>query len=178
MKLIVWLWNPWKQYEKTRHNAWFLFLNYIQEKLWFPIFKEEKKFFWEISQWEINWETFILLKPLTFMNNSWNSIYAIKKFYKIDNQNMIIIYDDKDIIFNNIRFREEWSSGWHNGIKDIIDALSSQEFSRIKIWIAYEKTNIRDTADFVLSKFTNNELTMLLGVFEKVELMLNKWINK
>ncbi len=178
MKLIIWLWNPWTKYEKTRHNAWFLFLNYFQNKIKFPSFKEEKKFFWEISEWEINWEKHILVKPLTFMNVSWNCVLAIKNFYKINNEDIIIIYDDKDIIFNNIRYREEWSSGWHNWIKDIISALWTKEFSRIKIWVAYENTRIKDTADFVLSKFTNEQLSILETVFEKVELMLNKWINK
>jgi len=178
MKLIIWLWNPWTKYERTRHNAWFLFLDFFRYKKNFEIFKEQKKFFWEISVSSIEWEKIILLKPMTFMNNSWNSVLSIKNFFKIDIKNIIIIYDDKDICFWNIRFREEWSSWWHNWIKDIIDALNTQKIARIKIWVAYKNSKIQDTANFVLSKFTNDEIKDLENIFNKAEIMLEKWIKK
>ena len=178
MKIIAWLWNPWDKYKSTRHNAWFLFLDYFQKNNDFPEFKEEKKFFWTISTGDIQWEKIILLKPLTYMNNSWNAVLAIKKFYKINEDQIIVIYDDKDIPFNNIRYRENWSSWWHNWIKDISNALNTSEIARIKIWVAYENSPIQNTADFVLSKFNNNEILELKNIFEKTKVMLLKWLNK
>jgi len=100
MKLIVWLWNPWEKYKKTRHNIWFMFLDFLvsplnqkntspltpllKEEGDFGEFKTEKKFKAEISEWRFQWEKTILLKPQTYMNLSWESVKKVSDFYKID----------------------------------------------------------------------------------------------
>ena len=91
MKLIVGLWNPWKKYENTKHNVWFMFLDYLKNKENFSDFKLEKKFKWEISEWQIYSEKVILLKPQTFMNLSWESLIKIFHFYKIDKDEIMRI---------------------------------------------------------------------------------------
>lgn len=174
MKLIVWLWNPWKEYEKTKHNIWFLFLDYIKEKENFSEFKNENKFKWEISNWIFLWEKSILLKPSTYMNLSWESIRKIMDFYKINIDDIIIIYDDLSMGFWKIRFRDKWSAWWHNWVKSIIQHIW-EKFKRLKIWIWFN--NNFEVSDWVLSKFKNEELEELdNSIFENTYILLKEKI--
>ncbi len=158
MKLIVWLWNPWVQYKNTRHNVWFLFLDAFAEKNNFSDFKLESKFKWEISTWINAWEKTILLKPTTYMNLSWESLRKIVDFYKINLADITIIYDDMSMDFWKIKTRDKWSAGWHNWIKSIISHFWDI-FKRIKIWVWFNDNY--EVSDWVLSKFTNEELGKL-----------------
>ena len=158
MKLIVWLWNPWKKYEKTRHNIGFLFLDYLKNEESFEEFRLETKFKAEISTWNIAWEKTILLKPQTYMNLSWESLREITNFYKIETEDITVIYDDKDMDFWKIRVRDKWSAGWHNWVKDIIKYFW-ENWKRIKIGI-WSNENY-ETSDWVLSKFSERELKEL-----------------
>ena len=172
MKLIVWLWNPWKQYENTRHNIWFMFLDFFAEKNNFSDFKLENKFEAEVSNWFFSWEKTILLKPQTYMNLSWESLRKIVDFYKIDLDDIIIIYDDLSMDFWKIRFREKWSAWGHNWIKDIIKHFQDK-FKRIKVWIWFNDNY--EVSDWVLSKFTPEELKKLKEkIFPETYLMLKK----
>ncbi len=172
MKLIVWLWNPWEKYEKTKHNVGFLFLDYLKEKDNFSDFKLESKFKAEVSSWILLWEKTILLKPQTYMNLSWESIRKIVDFYKIDTDDIIIIYDDMSMDFSKIRIRNKWSAWWHNGIKDIIKHFKD-EFKRIKIWIWFNDNY--EVSDWVLSKFNQDELDKLEDkVFPEVYIKLKE----
>ena len=155
MKVIIWLWNPWKSYEKTRHNVWFMFLDFFAWKNNFEEFSYESKFGWEISTGKIWAEKIILLKPQTFMNLSWESLQKICQFYKLTSENFIVIYDDKDMDFGKIRFREKGSSWGHNWIKSITKYFWD-EFDRIKIGVWYDKKY--EVSDWVLSKFKEEEL--------------------
>ncbi len=158
MKLIVWLWNPGKNYEKTRHNLWFMFLDFLVEKENFPSFKLESKFKSEISKWEFGWEKTIFLKAQTYMNLSWESIKKISDFYKINTNDIIVIFDDLSLDFGKIRFREKGSAWGHNWIKDIIKYFW-EDFKRIKVWIWFN--NNYEVSDWVLSKFTQQEISYL-----------------
>lgn len=172
MKLIVWLWNPGKEYKETKHNLWFLFLDYFIEKEKFSDFKFESKFKWEISSWIFEWEKIILLKPQAFMNLSWESIRKIVDFYKIDLEEIIIIYDDMSMDFWKLRFRDKWSAWWHNGIKSIIQHFKDQ-FNRIKIWIWFNENY--ELSDWVLSKFNEEELESLKNdIFPKTYELLKE----
>lgn len=174
MKIIVWLWNPWEKYSKTKHNVWFLFLDYLKEKYNFPDFNYESKFKWEISIWNYNWEKTILLKPQTFMNLSWESVRKIFDFYKLSLDDFIIIYDDLSMDFWKIRFREKWSAWGHNGIKDIIRYFK-ENFKRIKVWIWFNDKF--EVSDWVLSKFSEEELIEFdREIFSEVEKILKEKI--
>lgn len=155
MKLIIGLWNPGDKYKFTRHNIWFLFLDYLKEKNNFSDFQFESKMKWEISTWIYEWEKCLLLKPQTFMNLSWESIKRVTDYYKVDIQDWIVLYDDMSLEFWKLRYRQKWSAWWHNWIKDII-RLYGQDFNRIKIWI-WQDTRY-EVSDWVLSKFTEEEL--------------------
>lgn len=172
MKLIVWLWNPWDKYTYTKHNIWFLFLDYLKDNNNFESFKNENKFKAEISNWKINWEKTILLKPQTFMNLSWESIRKIVDFYKIDLEDIIIIYDDLSMNFWKLRFREKWSAWWHNWIKDIIKHFW-ENFKRIKVWIWFDSRY--EVSDWVLSKFKEDELLKFnKEIFSSIETLLKE----
>ena len=158
MRLIVWLWNPWKKYEKTRHNIGFLFLDYLKNEENFEEFRLENKFKGKVSIWKLKWEKVILLKPQTFMNLSWDSVREIVNFYKIEPKEIIIIYDDKDIAFWKIRFRYKWSDWWHNWAKSIIKYFW-EKWKRIKIGVWFDKNY--KTSDWVLSKFIKKEMESL-----------------
>lgn len=155
MKLIVWLGNPGDKYTYTKHNLWFLFLDYLKEKLNFSEFKLESKYKAEISTGLYKWEKALLVKPQTFMNLSWESIIKIAQFYKIKKEDWVVVYDDMSMDFWKIRFRNKWSAGWHNGIKDIIRYFK-EDFNRIKVGI-WQDTRY-EVSDWVLSKFTKEEL--------------------
>lgn len=173
MKLIVWLWNPWKDYEKTRHNLGFLFLDYLISLENFEDFKEELKFKWSISTGQIKWEKTILLKPLTFMNLSWESIKKVVDFYKISIDDMMVVYDDMTMDFGKVRYRDNWTAWGHNWVKSIISHFW-ENWKRIKVWLWFNEKY--DVSDWVLSKFKKEELHELeKKTFSKAyELLLEK----
>lgn len=174
MKIIVWLGNPWDKYKYTRHNLWFLFLDYLKEKMKFSEFSFESKFKGEISSGLYNWEKTFLLKPQTYMNLSWESLISIMNFYKIDISDFIVVYDDMSMDFWKIRFRDKWSAWWHNGIKDIIKHLW-ENFKRVKVWIWLN--NKFEVSDWVLSKFLEEELIDLDNeVFKNTKLIIDEKI--
>lgn len=167
MKLIIWLWNPWDKYKNTRHNIWFMFLDFFAEKNNFPNFSFEKKFNAEISEKNLNSEKIILIKPQTFMNLSWESLQKIVNYYKVDTKNIIIIYDDISMDFWKVRHRQVWSHWWHNGIKDITRYIWDK-FDRVKVGVWIDKNY--EVSDWVLSKFKNIELGELdKNIFSEVE---------
>lgn len=172
MKLILWLWNPWNEYTYTRHNIWFLFLDFFASRNGFWSFKLESKFKWEIAFWDIDGEKTILLKPITYMNLSWESLKEVMNFYKIEKKDFIVIFDDMSMDFGKLRYRENWSAGWHNWVKSIIKYFW-EDFKRIKVWVGFNANF--EVSDWVLSKFTKTELEELdKNIFFEVEKMLEE----
>lgn len=169
MKLIVGLWNPWDEYKFTRHNLWFLFLDYIFEWNEVSEFKFESKFKWEISTWKIWNQKVILLKPQTYMNLSWESIREVMAYYKLEIEDLIVIYDDMSMDFWKLRFRNKWSAWGHNWIKNIIK-FYWEIFDRIKVWIDFNSHF--EVSDWVLSKFSSSELDKLPEIFSEAEKLL------
>lgn len=173
MKLVVGLGNPGEDYKKTRHNAGFRAVELCAEQHG-AIFKEEKKFVCQMARTEdILW-----LKPQTFMNNSGDSIAAAARFYKITPEETLIVYDDKDMIFGKVRFREKGSSGGHRGMKSVIDALGSTDIPRIKIGVdsPLRIENDLTTAEYVLKKFSKEEEKMLKEHLKEVAGMIDEWL--
>lgn len=172
MKLIVWLGNPWNNYENTKHNVWFMFLDFFKNTNKFDDFKFESKFKAEISSWIYKWEKTLLIKPQTFMNLSWDSIISITNFYKIDISEILVIYDDLSMDFWKLRFRDKWSAGWHNWIKNLTKYFW-ENFKRIKIGIWYNDKF--EVSDWVLSKFSEEELIDLNNdVFKNTNILLTQ----
>ena len=144
MKMIVGLGNPGKQYERTRHNSGFMAIDKVAEKLNLNIDKKE------FAALTAKNNQVILVKPQTYMNNSGEAVSQIMKYYHIDINDLLIIYDDLDLKYGQLRLRLKGSSGGHNGIKSIINYIHSENFKRIRIGI--EKNPLIETADYVLGK--------------------------
>ena len=163
MKVIIGLGNPGKKYEKTRHNIGFIAVDNLRKKL--NVSDEREKFQALVSEKNIDGEKVIFLKPQTFMNLSGNSVIEIVNFYKLDpKKDIIVIYDDMDLPFGDIRIREKGSSGGHNGIKSIISHIG-EEFIRIKCGIGAKE---KDAVEHVLGEFNQTEQKDLEEILEKI----------
>ena len=151
MKLIVGLGNPGREYINTRHNTGFMV---IDEYLNYPEYQEKFKALY--CKKVVDNEVVYFVKPLTFMNLSGEAIKEFVNYFNIKIEDILIIQDDIDQEFGNYKLKKNSSSGGHNGIKNIIKELGSEEFARLKIGIKNE--HIYNVIDFVLSKFTDEEL--------------------
>ncbi len=168
MKLIVGLGNPEKEYQTTRHNTGFLVIDKLltdsEAKTSF-----DKKANAEVAKTVINKKRVLLAKPQTFMNNSGLAVRALCDFYKIKPENLIIIHDDKDVVLGETRVQTDRGPAGHNGVKSIIEHLGTQNFTRIRVGVAPSGENqIKDTANFVLGKFSAEEIKDLKKVIENV----------
>ena len=154
MYLIAGLGNPTKTYEGTRHNVGFDMIDVLGNKFGIDVTTKKHKAL--VGRGIIEGMRVILAKPQTYMNLSGESIREIADFYKIEPENIIIIYDDISLDVGRLRIRKKGSAGGHNGIKNIIAHLGTQEFPRIKVGIG-EKPEGWDLADYVLSKYSKEE---------------------
>ncbi len=137
MYLIVGLGNPESDYDKTRHNMGFHVINKIAEDLNIKI--DKFKFNGLFQKCVFEGKNVIFLKPQTFMNLSGESVKSFVDYYKINIEDICIIYDDIDLEPGEIRIRKKGSSGGHNGMKSIIENLKTEDFSRIRVGIGKPK---------------------------------------
>ena len=158
MKLIIGLGNPGEKYANTRHNIGFMVVDSLADKYNAP-FLLETKFKGMISAININGQKAILLKPMTYMNLSGESIIKVIQFYKIDINDIIVVVDDLDSPLGRVRMRAKGSSGGHNGLKSIFNHIKTEEYKRIKIGI--DRSPVIPVIDWVLKKFTKEELIEL-----------------
>lgn len=164
MKLVVGLGNPGLNYENTRHNVGFRMIDKIINK--YNIDLSKKKFDGLYGEANINGEKIMFLKPQRYMNLSGTVIREFINYFKIDISDILIIYDDLDTEVGKIRLRYKGSSGGHNGLKDIEKNLNTKNYNRIKIGISNNKTI--DTKDYVLGKFSKEELEKILKIEETI----------
>ena len=155
MFIIAGLGNPDRQYEGTRHNAGFDVIDRIAEK--YNIAVDTKKHRACIGKGIIGGQKVLLAKPQTYMNLSGESIRSLVDYYKIDEENeLLVVYDDISLDVGQLRIRAKGSAGGHNGIKNIIAHLGTQVFPRIKVGVG-EKPKGYDLADYVLGHFSKAE---------------------
>jgi len=168
--LLIGLGNPGKVYEKTRHNAGFMFVDYFFEKyrddFGFADWKLDKKLKSEISLGKKGRDKIILLKPQTFMNLSGEAVAAAKKYYKVKLEDIIVAHDDIDLVLGKYKVSENSSSAGHNGVQNIIDQLGTKNFTRLRIGIENRtnKTKI-PTEKYVLGKLTAAEMKVISKIF-------------
>ena len=163
MYIIAGLGNPTREYEKTRHNVGFDTIDVLADKLNTSV--DEKKFKGLYGRGIIAGEKVILLKPQTFMNLSGESVREAADFYKVDPEHIIVIYDDISLDVGQLRIRKKGSAGGHNGIKNIIAHLGTQEFPRIKVGVG-DKPPRMDLADYVLSRFSKEDREKMEQAFK------------
>lgn len=155
MKIIVGLGNPGIKYAGTRHNIGFSVIDELAEK--YNIALDGKKHKAVFGKGMIEGEKVILAMPQTFMNLSGESVRELIDYYKCGPEDVIIVYDDIDLDVGKLRIREKGSAGGHNGMKNIIAHLGTQEFVRIRVGVG-EKPRGMDLADYVLSRFAKEDL--------------------
>jgi len=156
MLLIVGLGNPGIQYEDTRHNIGFKVIDTLVSDFGAR----------DISKNTFHGELFkssniLLLKPTTFMNLSGNSVQAVKNFYKIELEEIVVIHDDIDLPFTALRFKNGGGHGGHNGLRSI-DAMVGKEYTRIRMGVGKPEYKSQ-VADYVLHNFSSEEETVLDG---------------
>ena len=164
MKLIVGLGNPGKQYKDTRHNVGFMFVDNIVNKLGLK-FTLDKALKCEICQTSLNGEKVIFIKPMTYMNLSGDSVYLVANYYKVNYEDILVIYDDLDLETGKIRIRPNGSSGGHKGIQSIINNLGTKDIKRVRIGI--DKVSSNNTVDYVIGNFSKQEREIIDISIEK-----------
>lgn len=168
MFIIAGLGNPKKEYDNTRHNIGFALIDALADKYGISVMDIKNKAM--TGKGIINGHKVILAKPLTFMNLSGESIRPLTDYYKIDvAAELIVIFDDISLPPGQIRIRKRGSAGGHNGLKNIIGQLGSEEFQRIRIGVG-EKPKGYDLADYVLGHFSKEEQPLMKeGIDKAVE---------
>jgi len=164
MKLIVGLGNIGDKYKHTYHNVGFLAVEAIAARLNASFTKKHCDA--TVAVADYNGERVLLAKPTTFMNRSGQAVEALRKYYKIPQENILVIYDDIDIEYGATRWREKGSSGTHNGMRDIVYYLG-EDFKRLKIGIGRPENN-QDLATYVLSTIPKERREKMLLALDAV----------
>jgi PTH1 family peptidyl-tRNA hydrolase len=184
-ELIVGLGNPEPKYDQTRHNIGFAAID-VLSRCWQVSLNEDRKFKGEYAQTTApGGKKVHLLKPLTYMNLSGQSIGAVASWYKLKPESVLVIYDDMDLPVGRVRLRTEGSPGGHNGMKSTVSHLNSKKFPRLRIGIGRPKKLLdseNGTVSHVLGKFSPEENQVMSSVLdyvvECVELCLKKGVEK
>ena len=172
MKMIVGLGNPGKEYENTRHNMGFIVLDNFAKSLDTAI--DKKKFNGLYANLFIGDEKVLLVKPQSYMNLSGEVVQSFANYYDIDYSDILVISDDLDLEFLDYRLRLFGSSGGHNGLKDIENSLGSNRFRRFRIGIS--NNHDIDTKDYVLGKFSKDDMKAIEDFLPKTVDILNDFI--
>ncbi len=164
IKLIVGLGNPGRQYEKTRHNAGFLFLDALAQAL-SCTWSSDSRFQGLFAEGFVASSKVMLLKPGTFMNRSGQSVGKIVRYYKLAPDEILVVHDELDFNPGVVRLKKDGGHAGHNGLRDIIVHLGSKDFYRLRMGIGRPPAG-KAVADFVLSAPTEQEWKLLLNAFD------------
>lgn len=164
MKLIIGLGNPGKQYDYTRHNIGFEVIDALAKEWNAPL--TNAKFNGMYATVHRPEGKVILLKPLTYMNLSGESVRPLMDYFDIDVEDIIVIYDDLDLETGKLRLRQKGSAGGHNGIKSLIQHLGTQQFNRIRVGVNRPPAGMK-VADYVLSKFSKDDASVVKEAVDK-----------
>lgn len=175
MKLIVGLGNPGTKYAHTRHNIGFDVIDELAARFQSPLTEAKHKGVYTMIRKGA--EKAILLKPLTYMNLSGESIGEVMRYYDIETEDVVVVYDDLDLPVGRIRLRQKGSAGGHNGIKSTIAHLGTQNFNRIRIGIDRPVPPV-SVVNYVLGTFTAEEQEQVKQAIEKSANAVEAWLEK
>ncbi len=173
MKFIVGLGNIGDQYKETRHNLGFLVIDEL-EKRWSLSFKHEASA--SYATHFINGEKVIIAKPSLFMNNSGKVIKGMLDYFKIDEEDLIVFVDDKDIAMGRVKIVQKGGHGGQNGIRDIINHFGHNEFIRVKGGVG-SQYEIKDAANYVLGKWSKDQREVLGGFVNRLADVAEDFVN-
>lgn len=173
--LIVGLGNPEKKYDSTRHNIGFAALDYFAKANDFPAWINKKDLKCESTSANLGQSRVILCKPTTYMNLSGEAAQAVQHFYRVHNQQTLVVYDEMALPFGQLRTRVGGSDAGHNGVKSLIQHIG-EDFGRLRIGVGNEISNKADAADFVLGKFTKKEQEKIPLILRETNSLINDYI--
>lgn len=172
MKIVVGLGNPGIEYAATRHNVGFMTIDSFGER--HSVQGWKNNFQALIGETKIDGEKVLLVKPQTFMNLSGQAVLAVMQFYKVDKEDLLVVYDDMDLAVGMVKLRQKGSCGGHNGMRDIIRLLGTEQLSRLKIGIG--KSQYAQGKDFVLGKFSQEEDALIDDGITKAMNAITCWV--
>jgi PTH1 family peptidyl-tRNA hydrolase len=172
--LIVGLGNPGAEYARTRHNAGFLVVERLAER-WHLIWTDEKKFKARVAKGRHDGRRALLCEPRTFMNASGEAVAAVRGFYEVPLQRLLVIVDDADLPLGHLRLRPGGSSGGHHGLESLEQHLGSREYPRLRIGIG-RKPGAREITGHVLSRFDSTEAALADKVFNVASDQAQTWL--
>lgn len=155
MKLVIGLGNPGTRYQQTRHNVGYAVLGELARR--HSVGRPKEKFHAQVMEASIHGAAVLLVSPLTYMNRSGQSVRAARDFYKLTNDQLLVVCDDLNLPLGKLRFRAGGSSGGQKGLENIVQALMSEEFPRLRIGIGAPPPGW-DAADYVLARFLPEEV--------------------
>ncbi len=173
--LIVGLGNPGADYARTRHNAGFLLAERLAGR-WRAGWSQEKKFQARLSRTERGGQKLILCEPQTFMNGSGEAVRAVSEFFQAPVASLLVLVDDADLPFGEIRMRPGGSSGGHHGLESIEHHLGSQQFARLRIGIGRRSDGVREIVGHVLGPFSADDTELLDKVLERAADQVECWL--
>jgi len=171
-KVIIGLGNPGHRYARTRHNAGFTVVERMAGKS--GEWKDYRRLA-SICQVKIDGTAVMLVRPLTFMNNSGEAVEALLSRWDLGPEDLLVIYDDLDLPVGSIRLRPGGGSGGHKGVQSIIDSLQCQSFARLRIGIGRPPAN-KDVVDYVLKPFSPEERSVLEDVWQLAADAARCWV--
>ncbi len=171
MKLIVGLGNPGKQYELTRHNVGFRVVDLLSQRLQIDMLTEKFHAWFGAGLYGSHKVT--LLKPTTFMNRSGQAVLAAVKFYRLEAEDLLVVYDDVALDLGRLRIRKQGSAGGHNGLSDIINRCGSDVFCRMRVGIGQP---LGSQTQYVLGRFAENEQSVINDAIGQAANAIEEWI--
>jgi len=172
-RLVIGLGNPGLRYANTRHNAGFFVIDELARRLGAP--ESRKRFKGEVSEARRGGARVILVQPQTYMNDSGLTVREAVQWYKPELSQVLIVVDDLDIPFGELRLRQRGSAGGHNGLKSIIGTLGTQEFARLRVGIGRGRSA---TVSHVLSRFSPDEEAALPALIAKAADVVELWMDR
>lgn len=173
--LIVGLGNPGKQYDRTRHNIGFAAVDELSRKHKLE-FRKQLKFKATVAEGQIGGDDAILLKPLTYMNNSGEAVALVANYLQIDLSRILIVADDVAIPLGQLRMKINSSSGGHNGLKSVEEHLQTDRYARLRIGVGDKQGG--ELTDHVLGRFSEEEEKLIPGVLERAVQSIEIWLDK
>lgn len=172
MKLVVGLGNPGRKYEGTRHNIGFDVLNRLTQRLGGA--RPKAAFQGETTTVELGGQKTLLLWPHTYMNLSGTSVLAARDFYKVNDDDVLLVCDDINLPLAKLRFRADGSAGGQKGLDDVLRRLGTQRISRLRIGVGSPPERM-DAADYVLAKFRKDEVSLAEDSIERAADAVGTW---
>jgi peptidyl-tRNA hydrolase, PTH1 family len=173
--LMVGLGNPGTEYAQTRHNAGFMALDRFAARrkvTW----KRAERFQARVARAEFEGQRLVLIKPQTFMNLSGTAVQSATAFYKVPTGQLLVLVDDADLPFGEIRMRAGGSSGGHHGLESIEQRLGTRAYARVRVGIGRGSDGVREITDYVLGRFGQSDMPLLEAVLDRACNQIECWL--